>query len=73
MNPHRGDYVADGAHIVSLQVIPDDSPEAIQLASQASPSEERLQTISLNGIVNVPTVLLAGQWIQFMIPASEEL
>ena len=56
--------------IVAVQVIPND-----QQASAAVASEKDVvyQTVSLEGIENVPRVLLEGDVIRFVVPVSDTL
>lgn len=53
--------------IVAVQVLPSN-----QSGAQVQPAESQnvvYQTVSLDGIANVPSVLLAGDMIRFVIPA----
>ncbi len=56
--------------IVAVQVIPKE-----QQSSPATPSDSKVvyQTVSLEGIENVPRVLLEGDDVRFVIPASDSL
>lgn len=56
--------------IVAIQVVPKE-----ELAKTAAPDgkNEVYQTVTLEGIANVPRVLLAGDLIRFVIPARDSL
>jgi hypothetical protein len=55
--------------IVAVQVIPKDQEPAAEMLDD---KDVVYQTVSLQGIENVPRVLLAGDVIRFVIPASDE-
>jgi hypothetical protein len=66
----RGDRTSPASRIVAVQVIPkgDQSQKDKPLAKNVV-----YQTVSLDGIENVPRVLLEGDVIRFVIPASDSL
>jgi hypothetical protein len=63
-----GKRKANHLKIIAVQVIPDDSPE--RLAEPIAPENIVYQTISLAGVPNVPSVLLEGKMIRFVVPAE---
>jgi hypothetical protein len=66
----RGDSSNPASRIVAVQVIPNN-----ELAAKDKPSDKNVvyQTVSLDGIENVPRVLLEGDVIRFVVPASDPL
>jgi hypothetical protein len=56
--------------IIAVQVIPKDRQPAAEMPDE---NDVVYQTVSLQGIENVPRVLLAGDVIRFVIPASDSL
>lgn len=56
--------------IVAVQVIPKDQQSSTEVANE---KDVVYQTISLQGIENVPRVLLEGDVIRFVIPARDSL
>jgi hypothetical protein len=56
--------------IVAVQVVPKDEPSLAKLADEKNVV---YQTISLDGIANVPRVLLEGEVIRFVVPVTESL
>lgn len=64
----RSDNNADSKlEIVAVQVLP--SNQSSGRIEAAQPNEIVYQTVSLDGIANVPRVLLEGDMIRFVIPA----
>ncbi len=60
--------------IVAVQVLPSNS-RTLQLSQQlqnAGQTDVVYQTVSLEGIANVPSVLLAGDMIRFVLPANKK-
>ena len=59
----------DSLHIVAVQVVPSESNGGL---ASSQPTNENIvyQTVSLEGIANVPRVLLEGDMIRFVIPAE---
>lgn len=53
--------------IVAVQVLP--SNQSGEMSSAAESQNVVYQTVSLDGIANVPRVLLAGEMIRFVVPA----
>lgn len=66
----RGNSDASLARIVAVQVIP---PNELSPAPAAEDKNVVYQTVSLNGIDSVPRVLLEGDVIRFVVPASDSL
>jgi hypothetical protein len=66
----RGDRTSPVARIVAVQVIPKG-----EQSQKDKPLDKNVvyQTVSLDGIENVPRVLLEGDVIRFVIPASDSL
>jgi hypothetical protein len=60
---------AENAKIVAVQVVPSDD-ESSDPSADASDGFV-YQTVSLEGIENVPRVLLAGDVVRFVVPSSE--
>lgn len=58
------------AKIVAVQVIPVDQPSR---AEATNDKNVVYQTVSLEGIENVPRVLLEGEVIRFVVPANDSL
>ena len=56
--------------IVAIQVVPKE-----ELAKSPAPDDKNVvyQTVQLEGITNVPRVLLAGDLIRFVVPAHDSL
>lgn len=66
ISPNRNES-AGQTNIVAVQVLPSDQSRA---AVQPITSEDVVyQTVSLEGIANVPRVLLEGDMIRFVVPA----
>ena len=61
---------ASGVRIVAVQVIPKSTAAS---APSVDDANTVYQTVSLQGIENVPRVLLAGDDIRFVVPAHHEL
>ena len=53
--------------IVAVQVLPPTQP--VGFSQPAEPGDVVYQTVSLDGIANVPRVLLEGNMIRFVVPA----
>jgi hypothetical protein len=70
VDPNRRPGSANSAKIVAVQVIPKDQQTSIPAADDKNVV---YQTVSLQGIENVPRVLLEGEVIRFVIPASTSL
>jgi hypothetical protein len=70
VDPSRGPNKDRPARIVAIQVVPKE-----QQKSSPVPDDKNVvyQTISLEGITNVPRVMLAGDVIRFVIPAHSSL
>ena len=70
VDPSRGANNEKPARIVAIQVIPKEEQK-----NSPAPNDKNVvyQTISLDGITNVPRVLLAGDVIRFVIPAHSSL
>ena len=71
IDPNR--QPSDGSpvkRIIAVQVIPKDQQPAAEMPDEM---DVVYQTVSLQGIENVPRVLLAGDVIRFVIPASDSL
>lgn len=66
VDPNRNPRNENRARIVAIQVIPKEDQKS---AAEAETKDVVFQTISLEGITNVPRVLLAGDVIRFVIPA----
>ena len=65
----RGSGGKSDLRIVAVQVIPkNESPAAVQ-----DDKNVVYQTVSLDGIENVPRVLLEGDVVRFVVPASDSL
>ncbi len=69
-DPSRGANKDKAVRIVAIQVIPKE-----QQKNSAVPDDKNVvfQPISLDGITNIPRVLLAGDVIRFVIPAHSSL
>jgi hypothetical protein len=66
----RGTSGKQGLRIVAVQVIPkNEAPSTAQLDNK----NVVYQTVSLDGIENVPRVLLEGDVVRFVVPASDSL
>jgi hypothetical protein len=70
VDPTRSPRDDNRARIVAIQVIPKEDQKA---AAEAETKDVVYQTISLEGITNVPRVLLAGDVIRFVVPAHGSL
>lgn len=70
VDPTRSNRDEHRARIVAIQVIPKEDQKA---AAAAETKDVVFQTISLEGITNVPRVLLAGDVIRFVVPAHGSL
>jgi hypothetical protein len=70
VDPSRGANKDKPVRIVAIQVVPKEEQK-----NSAAPDDKNVvyQTISLDGITNVPRVLLAGDVIRFVIPAHSSL
>jgi hypothetical protein len=66
----RPDSAGKGTKIVAVQVIPRNESSS---APAVDDKDVVYQTVSLQDIENVPSVLLAGDDIRFVIPASDSL
>lgn len=66
VDPTRSNRDEHRARIIAIQVIPKEDQKA---AAAAETKDVVFQTISLEGITNVPRVLLAGDVIRFVVPA----
>jgi hypothetical protein len=70
IDPTQRNRGSAARRIVAVQVIPKDE----QTPAEAVDDKDIVyQTVSLQGIENVPRVLLAGDVIRFVIPASDSL
>lgn len=54
--------------IVAVQVVPSPSPNQVPVNQAMQRGEVVYQTVSLQGIPNVPGVLLEGDFIRFVVP-----
>lgn len=70
IDPNRRPGSAQTAKIIAVQVIPKEQQSSIPAADDKNIV---YQTVSLQGIENVPRVLLEGEVIRFVIPASSSL
>ena len=70
IDPKR-DTDEDTPHIVAVQVVPPGASQSSELAD--SGDDVVYQTVALDGIENVPGVLLAGDVIRFVIPSENTL
>lgn len=70
VDPNRGPRDENRPRIVAIQVIPKEDQKS---AAEAETKDVVYQTISLEGITNVPRVLLAGDVIRFVVPAHGSL
>jgi hypothetical protein len=70
IDPRRRTSSEAGARIIAVQVIPKD-----EQTPAALPDNKNVvyQTVSLDGIENVPRVLLEGDVIRFVVPANDSL
>ena len=68
--PNRSAESTAAADIVAVQVLPSSQSRAI--AKPIESGDVVYQTVSLEGIANVPRVLLAGDMIRFVIPARPQ-
>jgi hypothetical protein len=66
----RGNSAKQAMRIVAVQVIPKNEAAA---APKLSDKNVVYQTVSLDGIENVPRVLLEGDVVRFVVPASDSL
>jgi hypothetical protein len=66
----RGSTANPGMRIVAVQVIPKNEQAA---APKLDDKNVVYQTVSLDGIENVPRVLLEGDVVRFVVPASDSL
>jgi len=66
----RGTSTNPSQRIVAVQVIPKN-----ELTAADKPSDKNVvyQTVSLDGIENVPRVLLEGDVVRFVVPATDQL
>jgi len=69
VDPSRGPIRDRAARIVAIQVIPKEEQKGLA----ADDKNVVYQTISLEGITNVPRVLLEGDVIRFVVPAQNSL
>jgi hypothetical protein len=70
IDPSRGPNRDRATRIVAIQVVPKEEQAATM------PADDKnivYQTVQLDGIANVPRVLLAGDVIRFVIPAHTSL
>ncbi len=70
IDPNRRPGIAQTAKIIAVQVIPKEQQSSVPAADDKNIV---YQTVSLQGIENVPRVLLEGEVIRFVIPASTSL
>jgi hypothetical protein len=70
VDPSRGPNRDRATRIIAIQVIPKEEQKGTPAADDKNVV---YQTISLEGITNVPRVLLAGDVIRFVIPAHDSL
>lgn len=70
VDPSRGPNRDKATRIIAIQVIPKEEQKGTPAADD---KDVVYQTISLDGITNVPRVLLAGDVIRFVIPAHSSL
>jgi hypothetical protein len=70
VDPSRGPNRDRSTRIVAIQVIPKEDQKASAVADDKNVV---YQTIALDGITNVPRVLLAGDVIRFVVPAHTSL
>ncbi len=68
--PNRSAVSQAAADIVAVQVLPSSQDRAV--AKPVNSGDVVYQTVSLDGIANVPRVLLAGDMIRFVIPARPQ-
>ena len=71
IDPSRvGDSTKQAMRIVAVQVIPKN-----ELSPSAKLDDKNVvyQTVSLDGIENVPRVLLEGDVVRFVVPAADSL
>jgi hypothetical protein len=66
----RGNSTDSGSRIVAVQVIPNNEQTA---KDKPSDKDVVYQTVSLDGIENVPRVLLEGDVVRFVVPSSDSL
>ncbi len=66
----RGSTANPGLRIIAVQVIPKNEQAA---APKLDDKNVVYQTVSLDGIENVPRVLLEGDVVRFVVPASDPL
>ena len=59
-----------GQRIIAVQVIPKNEQTP---ADKLSDKNVVYQTVSLDGIENVPRVLLEGDVVRFVVPATDQL
>jgi hypothetical protein len=66
----RGNSANASQRIVAVQVIPKN-----ELTAADKPSDKNVvyQTVALDGIENVPRVLLEGDVVRFVVPATDQL
>jgi hypothetical protein len=67
VDPARGPNRDRSTRIIAIQVIPKEEQKAAQLVEE---KDIVYQAISLDGITNIPRVLLAGDVIRFVVPAD---
>jgi hypothetical protein len=70
IDPNRSASRDRAPRIVAVQVIPKEQQPPAELSDE---KDIVYQTVSLQGIENVPRVLLEGDVIRFVIPASDSL
>jgi hypothetical protein len=70
IDPNRRASREQAARIVAVQVIPKEQQSSVPAANGKNVV---YQTVSLQGIENVPRVLLEGEVIRFVVPASTSL
>jgi hypothetical protein len=66
VDPGRAETRDKNTRIIAIQVIPKEEQQASPLTDD---KDVVYQTVALDGITNVPRVLLAGDVIRFVIPA----
>lgn len=70
IDPNQDPNRDKSKRIVAIQVVP---KEEAAKSPPADAKNEVFQTVTLEGIANVPRVLLAGDLIRFVIPARDSL
>ncbi len=66
----RGTSAKQAQRIVAVQVIPKNE---LTPAAKLDDKNVVYQTVSLDGIENVPRVLLEGDVVRFVVPATDQL